>query len=202
MALLADPDEPLMLADGSLLYPDGRVKRAQKIASGAMPIEVPSNSEAQRIVSQTRRTLVDLPTTPKASTPIAAVLAYVLFGLENTDIAIATGLSEKQVATIRMSDAFSQMHDAVVASMIENEGDNVRGLFAAASRAAAVRTIQLMDAEDEKVQLAAASSLLDRAGHRPADVLLVKGMMDSTMRIEYVEKKIGNDPLTIDMKGE
>lgn len=201
MDVLAAPDEPLMLADGTLLHADGSIKRPQRVRPGV--IEVPSNTEAQKIVARTRRTLADLPSSPKASTPIAAVLSFVLFGMDNTDIAIATGLSEQQVATIRMSDAFEQMYDTIVASMIESEADNVRGMFVAASRAAAVKVVELMESEDDKVKLNAANSLLDRAGHRPADVLQIKSVSDNVLRIEVVEKTKSNTiDVTLDLHKE
>jgi len=187
MLNLPDPDEPLQLPDGTLLSTNGKIKRPARPAPGV--VEIPTHDDARAIVMHTRRALADLPLPPKASNPVAIVLCYVLFGLGNTDIAIATGLSEQQVIDIRMSDPFTAMYEHVRTSVIEKESENVRGFFNAASRAAAMRMTQLMsESDNDAVAQRAAADILDRSGHRPADVVEHRHKMDATLRIERYNK--------------
>jgi hypothetical protein len=44
-------------------------------------------------------------------------------------------------------------------------------------------------ADNEVVKFRANQDVLDRAGHRPADVVLVKGQIDSTLRVVYVDEE-------------
>ena len=187
MLNLADPDEPLQLPDGTIISANGVVKRTARPAPGV--VEVPTHNDAKNIVMNTRRALSDLPLPPKATNPVAIVLCYVLFGLGNTDIAIATGLSEQQVTDIRMSDPFAAMYESVRTSVIEKESENVRGFFTAASRSAAMKMTALMaESESDVVAQKAAADILDRAGHRPADVVELRGKMDNTLRIVHIKK--------------
>lgn len=199
MLNLAEPDEPLQLADGTLIHSDGKIKRPARPAPGV--VEVPTHNDARAIVMHTRRALVDLPLPPKATNPVAVVLSYVLFGLSNTDIAIATGLSEKQVIDIRMSEPFGAMYEAVKTSVIEKESENVRGFFTAASRAAAIKMTALMtESENDAVAQRAASDILDRAGHRPADVVEHRGKVDSELKIAFIRKDATPSTPVIDLE--
>lgn len=183
---LPDIDDPLTLADGTIIHIDGSVSRPSRTSRDV--IEIPTHHDARKIVTNTRRALADLPLDPQSTNPVAIVLSYVLYGLSNTDIAIATGMSEKQIESIRMSDAFSALYETVKTSIIEIEADNVRGFMNAASRGAAHKVVQLMESDNEKVALTAAQDVLDRSGHRPADVILMKEQREDVMRIEFIHK--------------
>jgi len=200
---LPDINDPLILPDGSILHTDGTLSRPKRSAA-ATSIEIPSNTEAKAIVSATRRTLSDLPLTPASTNPIAVILSYVLFGLSNTDISIATSIPEPQIIAIRSSTPFLELYETLKTTIIEQESENVRGFFVAASRAAATRVAELItDTDNPLVALKASQDILDRAGHRPADVLLIKGQMENVLKIEHYRKdgsKIDNTAPTIDLK--
>jgi hypothetical protein len=150
-------------------------------------IEVPTNSEAVHQVLSVRRRLADLPDVPKHMNTVSIVLAYKLFGLENDDIAIATGLTEQQVGNVLLSDAYSRMHDTVLDSIRESDTSTVRGLMSAASLRAAKKLVAFTQ-DDSALGLAAVKDVLDRAGHRPADIVEHRHRMEGGLVIEYVKK--------------
>jgi hypothetical protein len=74
---LPQADEPLTLADGTVIGPDGR---ALKNHTPKFTV-VPSPSEAQRLVARTRKTVADLPLPPSQLSGVALVAFYTLFSL-------------------------------------------------------------------------------------------------------------------------
>jgi len=193
--------KPLRLADGSLVYPDGRV-----VPPGGQPPEpkivaIPTHDEARALVVSTRRKLSDLPDVPKAMNPISVVLSYALFGLDNEEIALATNLRVSQIASIRMSDAYRSMHDTVVSTILHAESDDVRTMFTQHSRAAARQMADMLTSPNASIRMAAAKDILDRGGHRPADVVEHRHAMSGGLTIEVVRKDDTSPPI-IDMSTE
>ena len=181
--------EPLELADGTLVdMATGRAinPSAQDIQAENY-IQVPSNTQAQAIVTQTRRKVSDLPDIPARMNTISIVLTYYMFGMDDDEIAIASGLRVEQVVSVKLLDAFSKMLDAVSKGILRNDKGEVQSLIEDAGVDAinTVKTI-MVAGEDDKVRLTAAKDILDRGGHRPADILEIRGQMSSTLKIEHV----------------
>lgn len=185
---LPDPGEPMILHDGSQLMPDGRVIKPGKATSVSFT-PVPVRNEAQQIVARTRRRLADLPALPKATNAVAVVLTYSLLGLNDEDIAIAMSLTVNQVASIRATEAYREVQRSVVSTIQEHDTDDIRSIIAQKSRAAVEKIGTLMEsADDEAVQFRAAQDMLDRAGHRPADVVEHRHAVMGGLVIEMVDK--------------
>lgn len=185
---LPDPGEPMVLHDGSQLMPDGRVIKPGKATSVSFT-PVPVRHEAQQIVARTRRRLADLPAVPKATNAVAVVLTYTLLGLNDEDIAIAMSLTIPQVANIRATEAYREVQRSVVTAIQEHDTDDIRSVIAQKSRTAVEKIGALMEnAEDEAVQFRAAQDMLDRAGHRPADVVEHRHAVMGGLVIEVVDK--------------
>ena len=184
--MLPSPGAPLKLADGRLVYPNGDIvdPNAPKL------IEVPSHQEARNLIVAARKKIADLPDVPKQMNAISAVLSYTLFGLDNTEIALATGLTENQVGTIKMQEAYASMHSAVVEGILAAETNSVRELFQQHSRAAANSMLSVLQtSKSEMTRVIVAKDFLDRAGHRPVDVVEHRHQMEGGLRIEFVTKK-------------
>lgn len=190
-------DAPLRLADGRLVYPDGRVDYVDGPVDGL--VEVPTHAEAQRIVTAARRKLSELPEVPRTMNAVSVVLAYSLFGLDDEEIAIATGLSVEQIGRIKVGDPYTQMHDAVVRTVLDSETNVVRELFVKNARNAAQVVVRAMEEGTRSDRMAAAKDILDRSGHRPSDVVEHRHRMDGGLVIEIVKRDGAQMPV-IDME--
>jgi len=188
--------DPLRLADGSLVYPDGRLE-----AEAPVRVEVPTPAEAQRIVVAARRKLSELPEVPKTMNAVSVILSYTLFGLDEEEIAIATSLTIDQIGRMKKSDAYQQMHDAIVRSVLDSETSVVRDLFVKNAKSAAQVIVRAMDEGTRADRIAAAKDILDRSGHRPSDVVEHRHKLDGGLVIEIVRKEVSTMPL-IDMEVE
>ncbi len=200
-ASLPSPSEPLRLADGSLVYPGGRVATAGD--SSASPpvgfVEIPTHREAQRVIAGTRRKLADLPEVPKTMNAVGAILAYTLFGMDDEEIAIATKLTIEQIGRLKMGDAYSQMHEAIVRTIVYSETDVVRDMLAKNARNAAATMVEALQAGNRSDRMAAARDILDRSGHRPADIIEHRHRVDGGLVIEYIKRGSEEVPV-IDME--
>jgi hypothetical protein len=200
-ASLPSPSEPLRLADGSLVYPGGRVTTAGD--SSASPpvgfVEIPTHREAQRVIAGTRRKLADLPEVPKTMNAVGAILAYTLFGMDDEEIAIATKLTIEQIGRLKMGDAYSQMHEAIVRTIVDSETDVVRDMLAKNARNAAATMVEALQAGNRSDRMAAARDILDRSGHRPADIIEHRHRVDGGLVIEYIKRGSEEVPV-IDME--
>jgi hypothetical protein len=163
---------------------------------------VPTNREATQLVVSARRKLADLPDVPRTMNTISVVLSYSLFGLSDEEIALATGLTELQVGTVKMNDAYTQMRDTVVGSIIASESDDVRQLFQTNSRMAVNTMLSVLHrSKSETNKISVARDILDRAGHRPADVVEHRHKLDGGLTIEIITRDNKAMP-TIDLEVE
>lgn len=185
--MLANENEPLILADGTKIDPaTGKVIREQ--ATSPQYLEVPAAMDAIKQITAVRRSIVDLPAPPKQMNAIAVVCTYVLFGLCDQDIAIAMNITEDQVTRIKMLDAFDAMINKMSQAIVEQHSDDVRTMIAQHSKQAARRVVNLVNSDDDNVAFRAAQDVLDRAGHRPADVVEHRMRLDGGLTIEYVRR--------------
>lgn len=193
-------DAPLRLADGRIVRPDGSVGDENDAPRSTL-VEIPSGPEAQRIVTAARRKLSELPEVPRTMNAISVVLSYTLFGLDDEEIAIATGLSVDQIGRIKVGDPYTQMHEAVVRTVLDSETNVVRELFIKNARNAAQVVVRAMEEGTRSDRMAAARDVLDRSGHRPADVVEHRHRMDGGLVIEIVRRDAAQMPV-IEMEPE
>jgi hypothetical protein len=194
---LPEPNEAIILQDGTRIDPQTGQRARPRLA-----IAVPSQTDAQRIVTQTRRKLSDLPTTPKAANALMVVLGYTHVGLNDDDIAIATGLATEQVARMRTLPAYKELERTTVAAIIQRDSDDVRTFISQHARGAAQSLVEATQSEDPAVALRASMDVLDRAGHRPADVVEHRVRMEGALTIEFIEKDAGKEVPTITIDKE
>ena len=77
--------------------------------------------------------------------------------------------------------------------------NDVRGIFDKYAKNAAAELISQMNSKNEVARSMAAKDVLDRAGHRPADIVEHKHKVEGGLTIEYI-KKDSIEPVTIDME--
>ncbi len=185
-------NEPLVLADGTKIDPaTGKIIREQT----AKYIPVPSNSEAQRIVARTRRTIGELPVPPAQLSAVALVSFYTLYGLTDTDICIALDnkLTTTQIENIRKEDAYIEFMQTAKANFLHTETNTVRELFESKAIAAARKITDLAESDVDVLAFKASQDVLDRAGHRPADIVEHRHKMDDALNI-VITTKDSNKP--------
>lgn len=184
---LPDENEPLVLADGTKIDPStGKVIREQM----SKMIAVPSPSEAQRLVVRARKSVSDLPLPPKQLSGVGLVAFYTLFGLNDTDIALAldSKISVDQIKEIKQCDAYIEFMSTAKANIIETETDIVREVFQTHARDAASKVVELAQGENDVLAFKASQDILDRAGHRPADVVEHRHRMEDALHIVVTKR--------------
>lgn len=174
-------NEPLHLRDGRTVLPDGTIVRPAVV-------EVPAHSEAVKIVTNTRRKLSELPVPPATANAISVVISYTLMGLDDDEIAIATGMTVKQIGQIRISQPYAEMQDHVVKTVLDSDMDDVRSILAQGAKKAARKLVSAVNADEPGVFLRAADSILDRSGHRPVDIHEHRVKLDGGLVIQHIKR--------------
>ena len=193
---LPDPNEPLVLADGTSIDPT----TGESIEKDDDIIEVPTHSEAQNIVTTARRRLADIPTPPKRMNTIGVICFYELMGIMPFEIAYALNMTETQVKNIQSNAEYTQMRSDIVKGILQAESTDLQDQFVKASRKAFDRVYRIATKSgDEKHALAASRDILDRGGFRPADVIDHRHSMAGGLQIEYVNKDVSSAFPTIDI---
>lgn len=186
---LVDPDTPLE-QNGSVLSP-----QESALPSASQFIEIKSNKEVQRRASETFRRLADIPTDRKNLNAVSVVLGYSLIGISEQEIADITGLSVEQIGNIKMLDAYTYAENAVVEKMLKEETDDIRTMIGQHARNSVRQIAHLSQYSDfDAVKLKASQDLLDRAGHRPVDVVEHRHKLDDDLRIQVIEERNVSGP--------
>jgi hypothetical protein len=160
-------------------------------------VAVPSNTEAKRLVSQTRRKLADMPALPAQMNSYAAILVYTASGLSDAEISVATGFSVEQVLKLRAAPAYSVLEENIINAVKQESTQEVNSILARGKVRAAQRIVEMVDSEVDVLALKAADSLLDRTGHKAVEKVEVNHMQ--MLRIEVVDKQARDIPI-IDME--
>ena len=114
-----------------------------------------------------------------------------MFGLSDNDISFVTALSSDEIESIKASDVYVELRKTLVQNILSSDANDVRGLFVQHSQAAAGVMFNAMvdQANGVGTRMAAAKDVLDRAGHRPADVIEHKHSLEGGLTIEYIDHK-------------
>lgn len=193
----------ITLADGTVInMATGKPVRPDTAQLPSGYVAVPSAGEAVQAMTRVRRKLSDLPDTPDKMNIIGCVAAYHLFGLEDWEIAMAIGCTDQQVGNIRMSDAFGKMIEALGQSLIDGQQEGVREMIAAHASDAVNAVVRGLSSDNEQTAIVAAKDILDRAGHRPADVVEHKHKVEGGLTIEYVKKDNSQAMPTLELNAE
>ncbi len=190
--------EPLVLADGTKINPlDG------KILKDNILVEVPNTREIQRDIVAARKRIADLPLPPEQMNTLSLVMAYSVFGLSDKDIGNVLSLSQDQIHNIKMNNAYNELQQNLVQSIIHSDTTEVRDLFVLNSKTSAQLFVDTVNDSEMGIgtRLSAANNILDRAGHRPADIVEHRHKVEGGLRIEYVKKEEQDIP-TIDITPE
>jgi|TARA_R110000868_G_scaffold349583_1_gene610911 hypothetical protein len=184
--MLPNGSEPLVLADGTRIDPmNGSVVLDEIL------VEVPNTEEIKKEIVAARKRISDLPVPPSQMNTLSIILSYSLFGLSDNDISFVTALSSDEIESIKISDVYIELRKTLVQNILNSDANDVRGLFVQHSQAAAGVMFNAMidQANGVGTRMAAAKDVLDRAGHRPADVIEHKHSLEGGLTIEYIDNK-------------
>ena len=115
--MLPSGHEPLELADGTLIDPEN----GEVIVDKKTIVEVPNTTDLKREIVAARKRIADLPVPPKQMNTLSVIISYSLFGISDEDIANTLMISLDQIKTIKMSDAYTTLHNAFVQNIIDSE---------------------------------------------------------------------------------
>ena len=184
--MLPNGSEPLVLADGTKIDPvNGSVIHDEIF------VEVPNTETIKQEIVAARKRINDLPVPPKQMNTLSIILSYSLFGLNDDDISYVLSISKEELENIKSSDVYIELRKTLVQNILESDANDVRGMFVQHSKdAASVMFNAMIDqANGVNTRMAAAKDVLDRAGHRPADVVEHKHSLEGGLTIEYVDNK-------------
>jgi len=219
---------PLVLADGRVVLPSGVVipsvaQQAAETADAVAQVDTvrtlprtdrePRDSEEDEqrlaeavevpppnLASIPMRRIGDLPDTPRVMNAVNVVIGYSLFGMNDVDICAATKLTQDQLNKLRDGEAYTHMRDVIVRGVLNAEASSVRDLFEQHSRQATMVVVSSLHQGSRATRLSAARDLLDRAGHRPADVVEHRHRIEGGLVIEVVRKDERENAPTIEME--
>lgn len=181
--------EPIILADGTQVYEFEEVEPETTTQS---MVEVPRHDEAVAEVTYKRRRLADLPVPKENMNFLSVVLSYHMLGISNRDISIVLGVSEKRIEAVLLTDAFINLQKELTKQLLERDGDQIRTMFVQGAKKAASVVTDLLDSNDDGIALSAAKDLLDRGGHRPADIVEHRHRVEGGLTINFIQKKNEN----------
>lgn len=189
------PRSSLPSVDSPLYTHDGQIIAPNKSLSNSTRIEIPSNTEAKHIVSQTRRKLADMPALPQQLNSFAVVLVYTASGLSDAEIAVATGFTKEQIVNLRTMSAYIMLEENIIEAVKQESVTEAKAILSAAQTKAANRIVAIIDGEDvpDVLRLAASKDILDRTGHKAVDKVAVHVM--ETLRMEVIDKRGNNIPV-------
>lgn len=197
MPLVSNPDATLKGEDGveyTPMLPPSSSRRAFE--------EVPSNREMQKQHVRLRIQLADLPLPPKQMNLVSLICMYTMMGLNDLDIALATGLEPERIDRIKMLDAYTTVYQSVIDSIVSDEAEDVRMVITANAKKAINTVTELLSDEFSAIRLSAAKDILDRAGHRPVDIIEHKHTMDGELRISVTrEEDLSKVGVPLDAEG-
>lgn len=194
--------EPLRLKDGTLINPmNGAVLKQHE----QINVSVPNTTELQRLHVEAKKKISDLPVPVGKMNLISLVLSYTMFGVRDEDIAHALGLVPEQITRIKETSSYVDIQAEITKRILEADSQTIRGMFVQGSTRAVSRLTGLIESDDENVALSASKDVLDRAGHRPADVHEHRHSVQGGLVIEYVDRKSDEQSLptiTVHTDGE
>tara|TARA_R100000306_G_C4361875_1_gene135679 strand:+ start:375 stop:959 length:585 start_codon:yes stop_codon:yes gene_type:complete len=184
----------LELADGTLIDP----------LSGSPVVEEDDSSPLDlfdfgKELSVPIKRTDELPVEASQMPAYATILAYTLLGVTDADIGRTLKIDYDKIIAIKESGQYTELQVMLMSAVAIVGQNDVRGIFDKYAKNAAAELISQMNSKNEVARSMAAKDVLDRAGHRPADIVEHKHKVEGGLTIEYI-KKDSIEPVTIDME--
>lgn len=154
---LAKKGDPYITRTGQAIISQDSLPEAAQITVGP-PI-------ARKIVSQSRRSLSDLPANDKTQLAIMVVLGFSLCGLSDNEISHITGASLEEVEQLKRLNAYQETFEIIFNEMISANSTSMMAKISAFAPNALESLIDVaMKGKQEVARVRAADSILDRSG--------------------------------------
>jgi len=162
-------------------------QQAKKYKQSAQATTVRGRDRNNRAV---RRGLVDLPADSKAVTTCGVVWLYFTLGINDAEIAEATGLKLSQVDMIKGLQLFQQLDTLLKDNIAALTSDSVQKRIDAMSASALDKLEDLV--EDEETRPATKArvlmNMLDRGGFSPKQVMEHRHSMEGGLIIRHIRE--------------
>lgn len=179
----------ITLADGRRLDPTtGEVFDPNKVRDKELPRQVAELS-LHEMASTENRSLRDLTQDVKLLNAAAVILMYETMGINDLELSQALNCSQDALDRVRASNEFTTLRNVFLDTVEEYLRKSVRGQFALASHRAALKMIEQLDSPSSDVAQKAAKDVLDRAGHRPADIVEHRHAFEDELVIRVIDDK-------------
>lgn len=186
---MADKVDLIPLADGRRLDPTtGEIVDPNKVKEKELPRQVAELS-LHEMASTENRSLRDLTQDIKLLNASAVVLMYETMGINDLELCQALNCNQEALDRVRASNEFTTLRNVFLDTVEEYLRKSVRGQFALASHKAALRMIEQMDSASSDIAQKAAKDVLDRAGHRPADIVEHRHAFEDELVIRVIDDK-------------
>jgi len=196
--LLPQGGEPLTLADGTVINPEDGCPIADE---ETLLVPIPNYEQLQRSHVESHKSIADLPAPPEQMNTLSVIMCYSAFGVSTKDISTITGLTEDQIGTIRTSDVYNKVQGEFIESIVLDDEDGVRSFFRLQAKNAAAVMASSLNSDNEAARQAASRDILDRAGHRPNDVVEHRHKVEGGLKIEHIRREDEDIPtITVEHK--
>jgi hypothetical protein len=137
-----------------------------------------------------RRGLVDLPADSKAVTTAGVVWLYFTLGINDAEIAEATGLKLSQVDMIKGLQLFTQLDILLKQNINAMQADDVQKRIDALAAASLSKLEDIMDDEETRPATKArvAMNMLDRGGYSPTHVMEHRHSLEGGLVIRHIRE--------------
>lgn len=137
-----------------------------------------------------RRSIIDLPADSKAVTTAGVVWLYFNLGINDAEIAEATGLKLSQVDMIKGLQLFGQLDSLLKENMAAMEADDVQKRIDRMSGKALDKLEDLVDDEDTRpaTKSRILMNMLDRGGFSPKQVLEHRHSLEGGLTIRHIRE--------------
>lgn len=192
-----DKDNVILLTNGMKFDPSsGQVIDVEKERTPEKIAEEVANISLSEMQTTERRSLRDISEETKLLNACAVVMTYDLLGVPDVEQVDALSTTLERLQELRASREYTNLRAVFTETVETYIQRSVRGQFAIASHKAAKKMIDLMDSQSSDISQKAAKDVLDRAGHRPADVVEHRHSHEDELVIRVIRS---NDPKTIDV---
>jgi hypothetical protein len=184
--------QPLVLPNGTKIDKDeegGTVVQTKKEQEEkALLDEILADVFLDPNVETFQRTLADINVPKQEFNPVMLVLSYSMWGLDDHAIARFLEIDVSAVEHIKSTELYTRTRTEMLEAIRYAEQSTIHGYLTQKARQAAATVAASMSAKKEETRLAAANSVLDRAGFRPVDRVEHTMRFEDELRIVHIQK--------------